>query len=177
MIVIRKEDDGRGGRPDNSSMKHIHITKTKRSKLQEKQPKRNSQPIPIPINQSPPSYKELEREATSHDSYLQLQYDMATWRMHNRITSARRLRADSLCYSSSPSSNGNDERYAAAARHKLMQYYCYQQLYLEVVVPRSSTGTEETTIHSLSTTDEDKTIDGQDKDKSIDDGVFMFEIA
>lgn len=175
MIVIRKEDDGRGGRPDNSSMKHIHITKTKRSKLQEKQPKRNSQPIPIPINQSPPSYKELEREATSHDSYLQ--YDMATWRMHNRITSARRLRADSLCYSSSPSSNGNDERYAAAARHKLMQYYCYQQLYLEVVVPRSSTGTEETTIHSLSTTDEDKTIDGQDKDKSIDDGVFMFEIA
>ena len=177
MIVIRKEDDGRGGRPDNSSMKHIHITKTKRSKLQEKQPKRNSQPIPIPINQSPPSYKELEREATSHDSYLQLQYDMATWRMHNRITSARRLRADSLCYSSSASSNGNDEHYAAAARHKLMQYYCYQQLYLEVVVPRSSTGTEETTIHSLSTTDEDKTIDGQDKDKSIDDGVFMFEIA
>lgn len=187
MIVIRKEDDGRGGRPDNSSMKHIHITKTKRSKLQEKQPKRNSQPIPIPINQSPPSYKELEREATSHDSYLQ--YDMATWRMHNRITSARRLRADSLCYSSSPSSNGNDERYAAAARHKLMQYYCYQQLYLEVVVPiprSSSTGqdgveevdaVEETTIHSLSTTDEDKSIDGQDEDKSIDDGVFMFEIA
>ena len=85
MIVIPnyvvKGDDGRGGRPDNSSMKHIHITKTKRSKLQEKQPKRNSQPIPIPINQSPQSYKELEREATSHDSYLQ--YDMATRRMHN----------------------------------------------------------------------------------------------
>ena len=180
MIVIPnyvvKGDDGHGGSPDNSSMKHINITKTKRSK-QEKQPRRNSQPIPIPINQSHQSYKELEREATSHDSYLQ--YDMATWRMHNRITSARRVRAYSLCYSSSPSSssngNDNDERYAAAARHKLMQYYCYQQLYLEVVVPRSSTGqdgvkevdaVEETTIHNLSTKDEDK---------SIDDGVFMFE--
>ena len=143
MIVIPnyvvKEDDGLGGSPDNSSMKHINIFKTKRSKLQQKQSRRNSQPIPIPINQK---LKELEREATSHDSYLQ--YDMATWRMHNRITSARRLRAYSLCYSSSPSSssngNDNDERYAAAARHKLMQYYCYQQLYLEVVVPRSSTG-------------------------------------
>ena len=50
---------------------------------------RRSQPIPIKKCRLSP--QELEDEATSADSASH--YDWATWRMYDRITTARRLRA------------------------------------------------------------------------------------
>eukprot|EP00579_Thalassiosira_antarctica_P022476 CAMPEP_0201988080 /NCGR_PEP_ID=MMETSP0904-20121228/92132_1 /ASSEMBLY_ACC=CAM_ASM_000553 /TAXON_ID=420261 /ORGANISM="Thalassiosira antarctica, Strain CCMP982" /LENGTH=156 /DNA_ID=CAMNT_0048542217 /DNA_START=509 /DNA_END=979 /DNA_ORIENTATION=+ len=46
---------------------------------------------PIPIKKCHASPQELEEDAMSADSSTH--YDWATWRMHTRITTARRLRA------------------------------------------------------------------------------------
>eukprot|EP00585_Thalassiosira_rotula_P003059 CAMPEP_0196153054 /NCGR_PEP_ID=MMETSP0910-20130528/36548_1 /TAXON_ID=49265 /ORGANISM="Thalassiosira rotula, Strain GSO102" /LENGTH=139 /DNA_ID=CAMNT_0041416781 /DNA_START=37 /DNA_END=456 /DNA_ORIENTATION=- len=46
---------------------------------------------PIPIKTCRPSAQELEEDAMSANSFTH--YDYATWRMYDRITSARRLRA------------------------------------------------------------------------------------
>ena len=46
---------------------------------------------PIPIKKFRPSARELEEDATSTNSSTH--YEWATWRMYDRITSARRLRA------------------------------------------------------------------------------------
>ena len=112
-MILDKDDEGSTKLGYDPSLKP-EMAKTK-SKLQQR-PRRSSQPIPIEKNR--PSPQELEREAMSAESYLQ--YDMATWRMHNRITIARRLRAYSLSRS--------EDCHAATARHELVQYYYQHRL-------------------------------------------------
>lgn len=112
-MIFDKDDGGSTQLGYDPSLKP-EMAKTK-SKLQQR-PRRSSQPIPI--EKSRPSPQEIEREAMSAESYLQ--YDMATWRMHNRITIARRLRAYSLSRS--------EDCHAAAARHELVQYYYQHRL-------------------------------------------------
>ena len=150
-MIFDKDDGGSTKLGYDPSLKP-EMAKTKSKKLQQR-PRRSSQPIPI--EKSRPSPQELEKEAMSAESYLQ--YDMATWRMHNRITIARRLRAYSLSRS--------EDCHAAAARHELVQYYYQHRLaqeHLEVEqVEADAAEAEETefTLHCPSNA-EDESIDG-----------------
>lgn len=143
------------------------MAKTK-SKLQQR-PRRSSQPIPIEKNR--PSPQELEREAMSAESYLQ--YDMATWRMHNRITIARRLRAYSLSRS--------EDCHAAAARHELVQYYYQHRLaqeHSEVDVTSTHSGHREQVEADAAEAEETEFTlhcPSNAEDESID-GVFILDL-